>query len=65
MDAFKVNSWRVRERVLMSLFMMLGQKDTISPEIIADMNKLITQRKSLERNKAVLLITKHAEWVKE
>jgi hypothetical protein len=44
---------------------MLQQKETISPEIVADINKTITQRKALEKHPEVKLLHEHEGWIEE
>jgi transcriptional regulator with GAF, ATPase, and Fis domain len=44
---------------------MLQQKETICPEIVADINKTITQRKALEKHPEVKLLHEHEGWIEE
>lgn len=52
-DAFGVSAWRARERFIMTCMLMLASKDSISPEVVADINRTLTKRKALEKNKDV------------
>jgi hypothetical protein len=36
---FKVDCWRIRKRVIFTFFLIIGQKDTVNPFIISDINK--------------------------
>jgi len=62
---FKNDSWRVRERALFAVYLMLGQKESIDPEIIADINKQLTFRKSMETNPKVKVLLNHPEYTQQ
>jgi hypothetical protein len=38
-ELFKVDCWRIRKRVIFTFFLIIGQKDTVNPFIISDINK--------------------------
>jgi len=63
--SFRTESWRVRERLLMTFYLMLASKENICPEIVADMSRVLTQRKGLEKNKDVMLLHKNTSWIAE
>jgi hypothetical protein len=67
-DQFKNESWRVRERVMMNLYLISGMGNggtTISPRILKHVEEQILQRKVKETHTEIKLLINHRQYAQE
>ena len=67
-DQFKNESWRVRERVMMNLFLISAMGNggtTISPKILKHVEEQILQRKVKELDPQIKLLINHRHYAQE
>ena len=58
-------SWKVRERALMSILIINEQKESVHENIIKDIESQIVQRKSKETEARIRLLLDNQDYIKE